>query len=239
MDKELAGSTAIVTGGTGGLGPAVARALLEAGAHCVVTYNSQASAERLDEALKGMGFSYVLRAVDVLNQEAVDALMRSVVSERGEIDILAHLVGGYVGGKDVQDISFDDWRKMFDLNVNSAFICFRSVLPAMQARNYGRIIAVGSRSAVRISSGVSGYTASKAALLALVESVAEENRMRDITANTVLPSIIDTAANRSAMPNANHDAWPKPEEIAEVIRFLASRKSGLVSGAAIPVYGQA
>jgi NAD(P)-dependent dehydrogenase (short-subunit alcohol dehydrogenase family) len=177
--------------------------------------------------------------VDVLDQAAVEALVRSVLSERGQIDILAHLVGGYMGGKDVQDMSFEDWRRMFDLNVNSAFICFKAVLPAMQARNYGRIIAVGSRSAVRISPGVSGYTAAKAALLALVECVAEENLERDVTANVVLPSIIDTASNRAAMPKANHGAWPKPEQIAEVFRFLAGERSGLVSGAAIPVYGHA
>ncbi|MDB5074982.1 MAG: short-chain dehydrogenase/reductase [Chloroflexi bacterium] len=239
MERELEGRTAIVTGGTGGLGPAVARALLEAGAHCVITFKSKSRADELDTELAGHGYSYTLQSVDILDQNAVDAMVRGVLSECGQIDILAHLVGGYMGGNEVQDMPLADWRLMFDLNVNSAFIAFKAVLPAMQARNYGRIIAVGSRSAVRISPGVSGYTASKAALLALVESVAEENHARDVTANAVLPSIIDTALNRAAMPKANRDTWPKPEQIAEVFRFLASDRSGLVSGAAIPVYGHA
>ena len=103
----------------------------------------------------------------------------------------------------------------------------------------GRIVAVSSRSAARISPGVSAYTASKAALQALIAAIAEESHGSGITANAVLPSVIDTAANRAAMPSADHAHWPKPEQIAEVIRFLAGRESGLISGAMVPVYGDA
>ncbi len=239
MAGKLQGQTAIVTGGTGGLGPAVIHALLEDGAHCVITHGARTSPATLDAEYAGRGFSYTAAPVDVTDVNAVDALVRRVLDERGQIDILAHLVGGYLGGKNVQETTIEDWRRMIDLNLTSAFICFRAVLPPMIARNYGRIIAVSSRSAVRISPGVSGYTAAKAALLSLVSSIAEENHTSNITANAVVPSIIDTPANRASMPGAKHDRWPKPEQVADVIRFLASEQSRLVNGAAVPVYGQA
>jgi NAD(P)-dependent dehydrogenase (short-subunit alcohol dehydrogenase family) len=239
MARPLDGRTAIVTGGTGGLGHAVTRALLEDGAHCVITHSPNTTSAEVDAAFGGQGFSYVAMRADVTDVESVGEVVRHLLEERGRIDILAHLVGGYLGGKSVQDTAIEEWRKMIDLNLTSAFVCFRAVLPAMIARNYGRIIGVSSRSAVRISEGVAGYAAAKAALLTLISTVAEENHTTNITANAVLPSIIDTPANRAAMPHAKYERWPTPEQIADVVRFLASEKSALVSGAAIPVFGHA
>jgi NAD(P)-dependent dehydrogenase (short-subunit alcohol dehydrogenase family) len=237
--QELSGKTAIITGGTGGLGKAVTRTLVDAGAFCIVTFQAQAEADDLAASLGAGSRSVAFRKADVLDEGSVDAVTRSVLDDRGQIDILAHLVGGYVGGKDVQELSLEEWRRLFDLNVTSAFLSIRAVLPAMQARDYGRIVVVGARSAVRPSPGVSAYTASKAALLVLIGSVAEENHARDLTANAVLPSIIDTPANRQAMPKAKHDSWPKSEQVADVIQFLVGAQSALINGAAIPVFGKA
>jgi NAD(P)-dependent dehydrogenase (short-subunit alcohol dehydrogenase family) len=236
---SLLGRCAIVTGATGGLGRAVTRALLEDGAHCVIAYGTQSSPADVDAAFGGHAYSYDAVPVDVTDVDSVDRLVELVLDTRGRVDILAHLVGGYQGGTLVQDTTIDQWRHMIDLNLTAAFICFRAVLPAMLARNYGRIIGVSSRSAVRVSTGVSGYTASKAALLSLISCIAEENHTTNVTANAILPSVIDTPANRASMPRAKFDQWPKPEAIADVVRFLASEQSALISGAALPVFGHA
>lgn len=237
--SELAGQVAIITGGTGGLGKAVTLALLEAGTQAVVTYTNAEERRRLEERADAYAGRLSFAEVNVTDVGAVARLVEQVRTQHGRIDILAHLVGGYLGGKSIGETTIEAWQKQIDLNLTSAFICVRAVLPAMQEHDYGRIIAVSSRSGVRYSPGVAAYTAAKAGLIALIGVVAEENHRAGITANCVLPSIIDTAANRSAMPSARHDQWPKPEEIAEVVRFLAGPHSSLVSGAAIPVYGKA
>ena len=239
MTQELAKQVAIVTGGTGALGQAVTLSLLEAGARVIVPYRVAAQRELLETEAGEYGTQLMLVDLDVMDASAVEGLVSGIMSDHGRLDILAHLVGGYRGGTDVQDLGLGEWREMLDANLTSAFICCRAVLPVMRERRYGRIIAVSSRAAVRPSSGISAYTASKAGLLAFIECIAEENHRQKITANAVLPSVIDTAANRAAMPNAKFDQWPKPKEIAAVIRFLAGPESSLISGAAIPVYGRA
>ena len=237
--SELAGQVAIITGGTGGLGKAVTLALLEAGVQAVVTYTNAEERRQLEERAAAQAERLTFAEVNVTDAGAVAQLVERARDQYGRIDILAHLVGGYLGGKNVGETTIEEWHSQIDLNLTSAFVCMRAVLPAMQERDYGRIVAVSSRSGVRYSPGVAAYTASKAGLIALIGVVAEENHRAGITANCVLPSIIDTPANRSAMPGAKHDQWPKPEEIAEVVRFLAGPHSSLVSGAAIPVYGKA
>lgn len=239
MARELEGQVAIVTGGTGGLGQAVTLALLEAGATVAVPYRALGERDRLAHEAASHATRLSLMELDVSQPAAMEGLAAQLMARHGRLDILAHLVGGYAGGKDVHEMDYADWLRMVDLNLNTAFVACHAVLPPMRECDYGRIVAVSSRSAARISPGVAGYTAAKAGLQALVASIAEENRALNVTANAILPSIIDTPANRTAMPKAKHETWPKPEEIAQVVRFLVSPASGLISGAAIPVYGRA
>jgi len=239
MANDLAGQIALVPGGSGGLGRAISLRLLADGAQVVVPYMKEAERGTLEAEAAAYGEALTLERADLSREEEAQSLVARALAKHGRLDILACVVGGYLGGKNVEQTSLEEWHGQFRLNLDVPFIVCRAVLPAMRSRGYGRIIAVSSRSAARISPGVSAYTASKAALQALIAAIAEESRGSGITANAVLPSVIDTAANRAAMPDVDHTRWPKPEQIAGVIRFLAGRESGLISGAMVPVYGDA
>ena len=161
-----------------------------------------------------------------------------LVSRFGRIDILAHLVGGFAGGPSIAETDDTTFQRMFELNVNSAFHIIRAVLPHMRKTGFGRIIAIGSRAAENPGPGVGAYSASKAALVSLVRTVALENKDSGITANVILPGTIDTPANRRAMPTADTGQWVQPAEIASLILWLTSAPAKDVTGAAIPVYGR-
>ena len=239
MTHDLAGQIALIPGGSGGLGRAVTLRLLADGAQVVVPYMNEGERATLEAVATAYGEALTLERADLSREEEAQSLVARSLAKHGRLDILACVVGGYLGGKNVEQTTLEEWHSQFRLNLDVPFIVCRAVLPTMRSHGYGRIIAVSSRSAARISPGVSAYTASKAALQALISAIAEESRGTGITANAVLPSVIDTAANRAAMPKADHAHWPKPEQIAAVIRFLASRESELISGAMIPVYGDA
>lgn len=159
--------------------------------------------------------------------------------EAEPVDVLVHLVGGFAGGKTIEEASGEVWDKMMNLNLRCAVEMFRAVLPGMRSRKHGRILAIGSRAGVVPAPHIAAYGASKAALIHLVSSLAAEVKDDGITANTVLPSTIDTRANREAEPNANFGAWVTPAAIASLLVWLASKEAGAVSGAAIPIYGRA
>jgi NAD(P)-dependent dehydrogenase (short-subunit alcohol dehydrogenase family) len=242
--SRLDGYIALITGGTGGLGGAVTETLLRAGATTLVTYQDDAARDALQRRMAKAGLLDDQPGrlepvhVDVTDSESIEACVRDGVTRHGKIDVLVTIVGGYLGGKDVSQMTAAEWKGMLDLNLTSTFLCCRAVLPPMIERNYGRIVAVSSRSAVQPARGVSAYAVSKRGVLTLIESIAEENHSRNVTANAVLPGIIDTPANRQGMPTAQQDRWTKPEEIARVIAFLVSPEAGIINGAAIPVYGQ-
>jgi NAD(P)-dependent dehydrogenase (short-subunit alcohol dehydrogenase family) len=218
---------ALVTGASGGLGQAVVRAFLDAGARV-------ATIQRAD-AEPGV---FSLAADLTAAAQAAQAIF-TVRAHFGRIDALVHLVGGFDGGVTVEQTTDGSWTRMFDLNVNSAFHVIRAVLPGMLASGRGRILAIGSRTAVEPAAAVAAYGASKAALVSLVRSVALEVRQRGLTANIVLPSVIDTPGNRAAMPQADATKWVAPEAIARLLVWLASDAAADVNGAAIPIYGRA
>lgn len=209
---------AVVTGASGGLGPAVSHALEQAGWLVV---------------------GITRREADVTSADSVDAAMAGVFDERGRLDALVNVAGGFAGGKHVHETDVSTWEHMLRLNLTSTFLCCRAAIPFMQAGGFGRIVNVSSRTAVQPAAGLSAYGVSKAGVVTLTETLAAELRGSNLTANAVLPSVIDTPANRAAMPKANTAVWVKPEEIAAVIVDLVSDRWGIVSGAAIPVYGAA
>ena len=163
---------------------------------------------------------------------------RRVVEKATPIDVLVHLVGGFGGGKPVAEADDEMWEEMLNINLRSAVHIFRAVLPQMTKARRGRIVAVGSRAAVEPMANFAAYSAAKSALVTLVKTVAQEVKDFGVTANIVLPSIIDTPANRAAMPKADFSKWVAPESIGHLLVWLASAKAADVNGAAIPIYGK-
>ena len=157
----------------------------------------------------------------------------------GGLHAVVNLVGGYAAGAPLHETSLDDFERLFRLNLRPTFLVTRAAVPHMLSAGGGSVVCVSARAAVQPFAGAAGYVSSKAAVLALAQAVAADYRDQGIRCNAVLPSVVDTAANRAAQPDADHSRWVAPAEIAGVIRFLCSAESAPVSGAAIPVYGRA
>jgi NAD(P)-dependent dehydrogenase (short-subunit alcohol dehydrogenase family) len=231
MDKALQNKIALVTGADGGLGTQVTRALLDSGATVIgVSRNIQQSSSD--------GPSFVALSADLSSAEKAKALVDGIAARFGRLDILAHLVGGFAGGKTIAETDDATFQRMLDLNLNSAFYVLRAVIPHMRHAGSGRIIAIGSRAAENPGPGVGAYSASKAALVSLIQTVALENKDLAITANVLLPGTMDTPANRQAMPGADTSQWVQPASVASLIVWLASEAGKDVNGAVIPVYGR-
>ena len=230
MPENLAGQVALVTGANGGLGTDVTKSLLAAGATVVGIARSIAAGEAHDSRF------YPVSA-DLTDPAEVRNLVTRLAAQFQKIDVLVHVMGGFAGGASVAETDDATWQKMMGINLNAAFYVFRAVVPHMREAGYGRIIAIGSRQAVQPAAGVGAYSASKAALVSLVQTVAIENKDKDIRANVILPGTMDTPANRAAMPKANFEKWVKPEHVAELVLLLAGDTGGDISGTAIPIYG--
>jgi NAD(P)-dependent dehydrogenase (short-subunit alcohol dehydrogenase family) len=222
---------ALVTGANGGLGTHVTKALLDAGA-TVVGLSPRIQQSDFNHP-NFIALSAALTSLDTA-KKAVD----SVITRCGRIDVLAHLVGGFTGGQTVAEMDDATWQRMFDANLNSSFHILRAVIPPMRKAGGGRIIAIGSRAAEDPGPKVGAYSASKAALVSLMKTVALENKDAGITANVILPGTMDTPANRRDMPGADISQWVQPASVASLIVWLAGDAGKDVTGAAIPVYGR-
>lgn len=231
-------SVVLVTGGAGNVGRAVTRAFLESGARVVVPSYKTDLPTALDGLKSEFGERLLVFALDLTTERGAEMAIQQAVEWGGRLDAVAHLIGGYTGGQRVGEMPMEAWDRMMDLNLKSAWLASRFAIPRMQQQGGGSLVFVSSRAALQDRAGHAAYAVSKAALLTLVEAISEEYRTEGIRANAILPGTIDTEANRRAMPDADHDAWTRPEEIARVVLFLASAESGAVSGAAIPVFGR-
>lgn len=236
--NDAAPRTILVTGGTGALGTAVTGRLLDDGKRVATTWVVKEEAEALREQL-GDADRLLLAETDVTDTTSITATLDDVESEFGSVDVLVHLVGAWKGGEEIHELSEQTWDRMQDLNLRSAFLCARAVLPGMREREWGRIVLVSSRAARVGRGGQGAYAVAKAGVAVLAETIAEENRGRDVTANVVAPSTLDTPANRAAMPDADFSAWVPPDDVAAMIAFLASNEAGQLRGAWLPVYGSA
>ncbi len=221
---------ALVTGASGGLGTSVVKALLDAEMNVIGVSRNITSRDFQNPA-------FVALPGSLSTLESSAALVGNVIQRFGRIDVLAHLVGGFDGGKPIVPSAEASLRAMFDVNLFTAFYVLRAVLPHMRRQQGGRIIAIGSRAAESPGPGVGAYSASKAAIVSLIRTVALENGKSGITANVLLPGTIDTPANRAAMPDANASTWVQPSSIASLIVWLAGDAGSDVNGAVIPVYG--
>ena len=229
----MADRSVLVTGGTGGLGGAVTQAFLDLGWRVVVPVREAGGAP----APAG---TVTVPGVDLTEPEAVRVAVAAAAAEPGApLRAAVNLVGGYAGGSKVHETPLVDFERQYTLNVRPTFLVTQAVLPHLVAAGGGSIVCVASRAAVNPFAGAAGYISSKAAVLAFAQAVAVEYRDTGVRCNTVLPSVIDTPANRAAQPTADHSRWVAPAEIAAVIGFLAGDGSAPVSGAAVPVYGRA
>ncbi len=227
----------LVAGGTGGLGKAVSLAFLDELARVTVTYRHNDEFLALRKAAGARATALDGQSVDVTDEAAVRQLVQTITSQRGPIDILVNAVGGYAGGTPLWDVNPQVFEQMLSLNLRSGYVLVRALAPSMITRRSGVIVNVASQAAVDHAAGAAAYAASKAAAVAMIDSLAADLKGTGVRVNSILPSIIDTEANRRAMPGADFSKWPKPEDIAKVILFLCSDEAKLISGAAIPVYG--
>lgn len=234
---ELMGKTLILTGAAGNLGRATAVAFALQGARiALVDIDAQALAS-VQQALPEESESAIFQT-DLLDPTAVSAMVAGVKERFGRADILANIAGGFTMGPAIHETPDAQWDLMMDLNVRSLFHCCRAAIPELLAAGGGRIVNVSARAATRGVGHMGPYCASKAAVITLTESLADELKHQGINVNCILPGTIDTPQNRAAMPDADHGTWVPPDALADVILFLASDASRAVTGAAVPVYGR-
>ena len=230
---DYSGEHVVITGGTGALGTAVVAKLLAAGATCVVPYVHDAEAQRFPH--RGVAKVTLIAVADLADETAVAKVYDGV-----KLWASIHIAGGFAPGK-VADTGKAALMAQIDGNLVSCFLCCRAAVNAMQASGGGRIVNVAARPALewRSGAGMTAYTVAKAGVAALTVALAEEVAKDNILVNAVAPSIMDTPANRKAMPTADFDAWPKVEDVAATIVFLASPDNRVTRGAIVPVYGKA
>jgi NAD(P)-dependent dehydrogenase (short-subunit alcohol dehydrogenase family) len=226
----MTGKVVLVTGADGGLGRFVTQAFLDAGARVVGT-----SRKIRQSDFDNPNFCAIQG--EISTSEGASQLLGQLSACFGRLDVLAHTVGGFAGGQSVADTDETTFRQMFDLNVNATFFLLRAALPIMRKTAGGRIIAIGSRAALEPGANVGAYSASKAAMVSLIRTVAAENKDAGITANVILPGTMDTPANRKAMPDADFSKWVSPATVASLMVWLAGDAGKDMNGAVIPVYG--
>ena len=237
MSARFSGKVALVAGGTGGLGRAVALAFQKEGAQVAVTYRRQEEFDVLNSATDGGGEPLAGQRVDVTDETAVCRLIESITARYGHLDVLVNTVGGYAGGTKLWELETEVLDRMLALNLRSGYALSRAAVRIMLQQGAGAIVNVAAKAALDHPGGAAAYAASKAAALALLDSLAAEVKGTGVRVNSILPSIIDTEPNRQAMPKADFTKWPKAEQIARVILFLCSDDAEVVHGAAVPVYG--
>ena len=227
--------SAIVTGGTGGLGSAVVARLLDDGWRVVVPWIVEGELERVTPR---DGLELV--EADLFDETAVASVVELAAGDgSAPLRGVVNLVGGFAAGARVHETPIEDFERQFRLNLRPTYLVTAAAVPYLLEAGGGSIVCVGTRAALQPFSGAAGYVASKAAVIAFAQAVAVEYKNDGIRCNAILPSVIDTPANRASQPDADFSRWVSPEQIAHVIRFLCSDESAPISGGHVPVYGRA
>lgn len=235
----MAERVAVITGGTGGLGSALVRRLVDHDVRMAVTYILPDEATQFEEEFEVDEDRILLRRVDATNPEAVNGFMKEVAERWSAIHMLCSVVGGWAGGRDVEETDDVRFERMLDLNLRSAFYAVRAAVPHLRQAGWGRIVLLGSRGVEETPAGQAAFNIAKAGVVALGKTVAQELEGSAVTANILMPSLIDTPATRSALPYADYVHWPTPDDIASVAEFILSEASGVMNGATLRVYGRA
>ena len=237
MTYDFSGKVVVITGGTGALGRAVAQAFGTSNATTVVV--SYIIDEEMEDVKTKIKTITELVKADITKEDQAKKLISHVIEAYNRIDVLVNVVGGYLGGKSVAEVDETEWDKMMNMNLKSAFLISKHVIPLMVAAKHGKIVHISSRTGLKSDGYDSAYSASKSGLIRLVESISEEVKEDGINANCILPSTIDTEANRNAMPNSDFSKWVKAGDLANLVLFLCSDEAKFINGAAIPAYGLA
>jgi NAD(P)-dependent dehydrogenase (short-subunit alcohol dehydrogenase family) len=236
MPDALKDKVVLITGATGTVGSAVTRTLAQTGARLALASRSAQGLVRLAAEVELPADRVFTIVADITQPDQVPHLVKAILSEFGQIDVLLNTVGGWSGGKIVEETPIEDWMRMLSLNLYSAFMLSVAILPGMLQSGWGRIVHIGSKMAVEPRPRQAGYVVSKMGLIALTEAIATEVKGTGVTANVVLPSIIDTKANRKRMPRANLDKRVHPDQIAAAMCFLCSDAAASINGMRIPEY---
>lgn len=239
MTFDLADRVFIVTGAAGALGSVVGRRLLAQQARVALVDLAPEKVRVELGALADAPDAWVADATDLSDTAAVSRMIDAAVQRFGRIDGLVNIAGGYRAGSPVHEMTLADWEFMFAINVRSALLTSRAVVPHFLRQGSGAIVNVGSRASLAGVGDAAAYSAAKTVVVRLTESMSEELKDRGVRINAVLPSIIDTEANRAAMPGADTSRWVDPASLADVILFLLSDAARAIHGAAIPVFGRA
>ncbi len=234
MSAPLEHRVAIVTGGTGALGQAVTLRLIAEGATVCVTYRADKERERLLVDAEKSADRLLLERVDVTDLAAMTHLADTVMKRYRRIDILVTLVGGFAGGT-LLETDRATWDRMIDTNLTSTFVATRAVVPHMVAARHGRVMTIGSRAVLPPAGGFIAYTAAKTAVIGFTRALAQEMRGHGVTVNAILPSTMDTPANRAAMPGIDRKGWVPVESVAEAIAFLARDSTAHVTGTLLTI----
>ncbi|QCS42968.1 SDR family oxidoreductase [Natrinema versiforme] len=238
FDVDFSGTVAVITGASGALGSAAVDRFLEAGATvCAVDVIAPAEADSQLERDPDDESALAFYETDLTDEDDVAALMEAVVDDYGRIDHLLNIAGTWRGGDHVEETDLEAFEMLVDINLKTAFLASKHALPHLQETD-GSIVSISARSSLEGGEGDGPYRITKAGIRLLMETIAEENS-GTVRANSVMPSVIDTPMNREMMPDADHDSWVDPLEIADVVAFLCSDGAAVTSGAAVPVYGEA
>ncbi len=233
------GKAVVVTGAAGNLGQAAVRAFADEGANIVLVGRSVDELNKVIGELGGDSSRYLACPADVGDPASVDTLVQQVELRFGQIDALAHTVGGFTSGQPVHEAGLDVWDKMMDLNAKTVYVtCGRVAKHMVEKSVRGKIVAILSKQAYTGSAKAAAYSASKAAAQRVLESMAAELGSKGINVNGIVPSMIDTPQNRAASPNADYSKWVQPEEIAQTILYLCSDAARPINGASVNMYGQ-
>ncbi len=231
IKHDFSGKIVLITGSTGAIGSRLLDFFTSHGATTIGTYRDEMS---INITRSKSEKTDLIRCNTMENAEVV-SLVSTIAKKQGRIDILVNTVGGYLGGKSVVQLEEEEWNKMFGINLLSAFLITKHVLPLMLQSGYGRVVHISSYTGISTQGLDSAYASSKAGLIRFVESVSKEVKDYDLTVNCVLPSIIDTKSNRKMMPDANFKQWVTIDELVKIIAFLSSDDSRAISGSAVPV----
>lgn len=232
---DFSNKVVLITGGTGALGKSLTQRFISSGATTIATYLRD---ENIETSKGKNPINAQFTKADVTQEEQVVRLISTIVERFGHIDILVNSVGGYLGGKSVTELKEHEWDLMMTLNLKSAFLISKHVIPVMKSSGLGgKIVHISSKTGLKAEGHDSAYAASKSGLIRLVESISQETKDLGINVNCILPSVIVTDANRRAMPNADFSKWVKTDDITNVVFFLCSQEAKVITGAAIPTYG--
>ncbi|MGB8159271.1 MAG: SDR family NAD(P)-dependent oxidoreductase [Nitrososphaeraceae archaeon] len=232
---DFSNKVVLITGGTGALGKTLTQRFISSGATTIATYLKDENIET-NKGQNAINAQFI--KADVTREEQVVRLISAIVERFGHIDILVNSVGGYLGGKSVTDLEEHEWDLMMNLNLKSAFLISKLVIPVMKSSGPGgKIVHISSKTGLKSEGHDSAYAASKSGLIRLVESISQETKELGINVNCILPSVIDTEANRRAMPKADFSRWVKTDDLTNVVFFLCSQEAKVITGAAIPTYG--